>query len=466
MKPLATGALLSAALLLVGCAPHRYQAAPVAPATLAAGLYARSLDDPALRSWMEQNGGAQVSSWPLRTWDLDSLTLAAFYFSPDLDVARANVASAEAASKTAAAKPNPAVSIGPGYQGPSGSQFITSFDFSLPIETAGKRGYRIADAAHLSTASRLQLGQTAWAVRSRVRATLMDYLFAVKAAELLRSEAVVRGEYVRLTEARYHTGEVPLPDLTTARIDLTSLRQTLSTAEGSVQIARSAVAAAIGVCDSAIADKTLVSEGADNPPAPSSLPPTAIRKLALQNRLDIRRALEQYEAAQAALQLEIARQYPDLNLGPAYNYEEGTNFIALGLSSVLPLRNRNEGPIAEAEAQRKVAGAQVLAVQSTIVADIDRSQSQYSAAFKGLENATAAIRELKEQQQSAVRQLQAGETEQLTVIAAELQTSVSERAHLEALHQTQLALGMVEDALQRPLGPTGAPALPRNGPRN
>jgi cobalt-zinc-cadmium efflux system outer membrane protein len=129
------------------------------------------------------------------------------------------------------------------------------------------------------------------------------------------------------------------------------------------------------------------------------------------------------------------------------------------------LRNRNGGPIAEAEAQRKGAGAQVLAVQSTILADIDRSQSQYTAAFKGLENATAAIRELKEQQQSAVRQLEAGETERLTVVAAELQTSVSERTQLEALHQAQLALGMVEDALQQPLGPTGAPTFPKNSPR-
>ncbi len=78
----------------------------------------------------------------MRDWDLNLLTLAGFYFNPDLDVARANAAAADAAITTAATKPNPSVSFAPGYQTPNSTQFITSFDFS--IETAGKRGYRIA----------------------------------------------------------------------------------------------------------------------------------------------------------------------------------------------------------------------------------------------------------------------------------------------------------------------------------
>ncbi len=464
MKPIAIGALLLPTFL-AGCAPHKYRPAPISPAATAAALYSRSLDDPDLDLWMKQHAGFAAPSWPLRAWNLESLTLAAYYFNSDLDVARANAATADAAITTAAMKPNPSVSVGPGYQGPSGAQPIAVFDFSLPIETAGKRGYRIANASHLSAASRLQISQTAWAVRSRVRTTFVDYLFAVQAADLLRRESDLRKRYVKLTEARFRAGEVPLPDVTTARIDLTALRQTLSTAEGLVQTDRAALAAAIGIPDSALAGKTLIGGDADTPPAPNSLPSSSVRKLALENRLDVRRALKQYEAAQAALQLEVARQYPDINIGPGYSYEEGTNFLSLVLSSALPLRNRNEGPIAEAEAQRKAAGAQLLAVQSTVLADVDRSQAQYAAAFATLEGATSAVRELEVQQQSALRLLESGETEQLTVVAAQLQTSVSERAHLDALHQTQLALGQVEDALQRPLGVETNPAFPHNAPR-
>jgi hypothetical protein len=61
--------------------------------------------------------------------------------------------------------------------------------------------------------------------------------------------------------------------------------------------------------------------------------------------------------------------------------------------------------------------------------------------------------------------LQSGETDQLAVVAAQLQTSVAERARLDALHQAQLTLGLVEDALQRPISPTITPTLPASAPR-
>ncbi len=35
----------------------------------------------------------------------------------------------------------------------------------IPIETAGKRGYRMAEARYLSEAARLNIAQTAWEVR-------------------------------------------------------------------------------------------------------------------------------------------------------------------------------------------------------------------------------------------------------------------------------------------------------------
>jgi hypothetical protein len=61
---------------------------------------------------------------------------------------------------------------------------------------------------------------------------LVDYLFAVQAAGLLRKEETLRSKYVDLTEKRLRAGEIPLPDLTTARIDLTALRQALSGCRG------------------------------------------------------------------------------------------------------------------------------------------------------------------------------------------------------------------------------------------
>ncbi|HEY8669689.1 MAG TPA: TolC family protein, partial [Terriglobales bacterium] len=307
--------------------------------------------------------------------------------------------------------------------------------------------------------------QTAWSVRSRVRSALIDYLFAIQAAGSLRNEEALLSSYVDLMGRRLRAGEVSLPDLTAARIELTARHQALSTAEGQVQTAHAALAGAIGIPESGLSGKTLVWPDAQQPPSPDSLPPQAMQEAAVANRLDVQRALEQYRAAVSALQLEVARQYPDIDLGPGYSYQESANFIELSLSTVLPLRNRNQGPIAEAEATRKVAGAQLLAAQSTVIADTDKALRQYTAAYATLEAADNSVSRLEEQQRAAVQLLRSGETDQLAVVAAQLQTSVAERARLDALHQAQLTLGQVEDALQRPINPTTTPALPASAPR-
>ena len=100
-----------------------------------------------------------------------------------------------------------------------------------------------------------------------------------------------------------------------------------------------------------------------------------------------------------------------------------------------------------------------------MIADTDKALRQYSAAYATLGVADNSVSRLEEQQQAALQMLQSGETDQLTVVAAQLQTSVAQRARLGALHQTQLALGLVEDALQRPISPTTTPALPASAPR-
>ncbi len=90
----------------------------------------------------------------------------------------------------------------------------------------------------------------------------------------------------------------------------------------------------------------------DTPPAPESLSAVQVQRDAVLNRLDIRRSLAQYAAAEAAVHSEIAKQYPNFNIGPGYTYEERNSFFTVGFSTSLPVFNRNQGPIAEAESRR------------------------------------------------------------------------------------------------------------------
>jgi cobalt-zinc-cadmium efflux system outer membrane protein len=451
-------------LMMCGCAPYKYRPIPVSTPKLAASLEARSLDDAGLRAWMKDAAGYD-QAWPISTWDLNSLTLAAYYFNPQMDVARSQAASADAAIKTAAMKPNPSVGADAGYETSPESPYLLGLNFSWPIETAGKRNYRISAAQHMSEAGHIAVGETAWAVRSKVRAALVDLDFAQQSASELRTQVASQTKYLDLLEARLRAGEIPLPEVTTARIDLTGLRQALSTAEGQVGTARAALAAAIGIPLSGLEGKAVSWTGSNEPPAPVDLPENSVRVAAVANRLDVQRALAEYEAAQAKLQVEVARQYPDIDIGPGYAFEEGSHLISLQLGSVLPVRNHNEGPIAEAEAQREAAGAQLLATQSAVIAQTDQALAQYDAAYAALKEAQNAVAQVQAQQWTTEQWLMAGETDQLAAVSAEIQVAVAQRARLDVSRQAQIALGSLEDALQRPLGSSGAVALPKIAPR-
>src|SRR6266851_4747883 len=97
--------------LLTGCAVQRYQPAPIVASATASRFEVRNLADPGLQSFEEQNLGHPLSPWPPRTWDLQTLSLAALYFNAALESARARVAGTEAALITAGAHPNPSLSI-------------------------------------------------------------------------------------------------------------------------------------------------------------------------------------------------------------------------------------------------------------------------------------------------------------------------------------------------------------------
>src|ERR1700736_2319632 len=109
---------LAGILSLAGCAAQRYRAVPIVASETASRLVSRNLADSALKLFVEQNLGHPVSPWPPATWDLQTLSLAALYFNPALDSARARVAGTEAALVTAGARPPPPLCVSPRHPPP------------------------------------------------------------------------------------------------------------------------------------------------------------------------------------------------------------------------------------------------------------------------------------------------------------------------------------------------------------
>lgn len=99
------------ALLLVdgldGCATYRPE--PLEPSKVAQQFDGRSMSDPGLCQYLKSNPDTNLSSCPPPQWNLATLTLVGFYYSPNITVADARVREADAAVITARAVPNPTV---------------------------------------------------------------------------------------------------------------------------------------------------------------------------------------------------------------------------------------------------------------------------------------------------------------------------------------------------------------------
>ena len=94
-------------------AARTYHAQPISPETTAAAFDTRSLTNAGLQAFLETNH--VTGPWPRDSWDLDALTLVAFYYQPALAEARAQWASVQAAKITAGERPNPTVGFTPTY---------------------------------------------------------------------------------------------------------------------------------------------------------------------------------------------------------------------------------------------------------------------------------------------------------------------------------------------------------------
>ena len=436
--------------LLAGCTHFRSQ--PLAPAETAARLESRSLGEPALKGFLEKNLHRELTNWPAASWDFDMLTLAAFYYHPSLDVARGRWAVAEAVKITAGGRPNPTLNVTPGYNTTTltPSPWIPLGFLDIPVETAGKRGYRIAQAVGLSESARLNIASVAWQARSGVRRSLVALHAAQGAEVLLREQQGLQAENLGLLERQHEAGAVSAFEVSQAGIAADNARLGLRDAERQSAEARVQLAEAIGVPASALAGVKFSFEGWGQLAGEASV--TDARRQALLNRSDILSGLADYAAIEAGLQLEIAKQYPDVHLQPGYQFDQGDSKWSLGITVELPVLNQNQGPIAEAKARRTEAAARFNALQAGVLFEIDRAVAGYHAALQKRADADELLARSQKQEQRSRAMLEAGEISKGDLVALRLQLSAAKMARLDGLIKSQQALAQLEDALQSPLG--------------
>jgi cobalt-zinc-cadmium efflux system outer membrane protein len=441
--------LTSAPTMFLGCA--RFHEEPVSAGKNLRDLESRSLANPQLKAFVETNVHRAYTPWPPVSWDLEMLTLVAFYYQPELAVARAQWEVTQAGEKTAGQRPNPTVSVSPGLNATTvmNSPWLVTSSLDVPIETAGKRGYRREQAAHLAEAARWNIATTAWQVRSNVRSALLDLVAGGHRVEALGRQVALQEQLVERQRAQLQAGAISSSEGLPARIALTRAKLDLADAQRQQTEAHSRLAEALGVPVRALEDAHF--EFQFHTSKMMEFTSAEVRRAALQSRADILGALSEYAAAESALHLEIAKQWPDIHLQPGYEFDQGDSKWSIGLSLELPVLNQNQGPIAEAEARRKESAAKFIALQAKIMAELGRTVELFRISQTNVAALESLAAAQAEREHSTEAQLKAGAADRLELLNAQLESAAAAVVVLDAEIKVQQAAGALEAATQQAL---------------
>jgi outer membrane protein TolC len=275
---------------------------------------------------------------------------------------------------------------------------------------------------------------------------------AEREVELRALQERLQAEFTAVFARRLAVGESSRPDADAARAGASRARADRIAAQGRLAEARAALAAALGVPHAAIEGLHLSWPGFDDPPSEDALTLASVRTAGLLNRIDVRRALAEVAAAEAALGLELARRFPDFSVGPGYQWDHGEKKFTLSLSITLPVFDFNAGPIAEAEARRKEAVSRFVATQARAIAEMERALVRFRSARAEFDEREGALAAAVSRENSLRRAFETGETDRLALLEARLASISNAASRLEALRRIHEAWSDLENAVHAPLG--------------
>jgi outer membrane protein TolC len=436
---------------LSACGFQEYIAKPIDPAAFSQKLADKRTDNNEFHQYLINNGYPS-QSLPIQQWQLDDLIHCALFFNPNLDTARAQWRSAQAAQQTAAERRLPSIS---GQYSDSNnandeiSPYAYSFSIAIPVETANKRNIRIESAQHLTEVAKLNIAQTAWRLRNDVANTFNEYQVNRELINLMLKEQDYRQHIVAMYQKRIEFGESANIELIKSKLQLQTLNTELESRQRNQSVLLARLANNLGLSLAQVEQmqikESLNTKLLSNPVA------TDIQTRALLNRLDIRMALERYAVAEAKVKLEIAKQYPDITISPGYTYEFGNKMWNLGLSSLMTFLTKNKLAIAEATQLREVEAKQFEALQSNVISEVNVASAKLAQAMQMLENKKILYQQQQANTSRIDDRLRAGESDRLELTYTRLEEVIAEQ-HLALAHfQLAASTSELENAIQAPL---------------
>lgn len=340
---------------------------------------------------------------------IEQLVALALERSPELQAARAEIGVAAGEVLQAGLRPNPMLASSH-EQGPGG-MMTTTVGVEWPLDLF-RREARVAAARSTANATSLSIRERGRIVASDVREQAGRLLAAQRTLEVINESLTAARRMRDLLDRRVTEGGAPKLDANLASVEAMRLEAEAALAAGEAEAALVELKAVVGLAADAPLTLRDSLEALAGAPAVPRLTPTA----ALEARPDLREAIARIGVAEA--RAEAARQAarPEVTLAAGYTrmafgfdqlgldprgapapIHDIFHTVTIGARVTLPFRNRNQGALAAADAERTGAEALFAARQRAARAEIEAAVAREREARRAVELYATGIRSLARQ---------------------------------------------------------------------
>lgn len=392
--------------------------------------------------------------FPLSLFPQQPLTLAgaireALEKHPLLAAADGRVSTAQGLLEQAALKPNPRLTLQlenlrGGWQAPY-RPFVDNDQFAYltqTLETARKRERR----TDLATANKELAGIArdilAQRIAAQVREAFWNALGAARMAAVYNETVANFAQTVAYHEVRVREGNMAEADLIRIRLEMERLR--LAASGAGLAAERAVINLQREMGRTLLEDNPkLAVDIADNSPVPPENTADALTR-----RAEVRLARQGIAAALANEQLQTALARPDIDLSGGYKRTNGSDGLLAYLNMDLPWRNKNQGNIAAAGAETRVARSNAAAAEAMVRAEVRAAYSAYRLRQTQIDGMLKPLaghaRETARIAQAAYRE---GGADLLRLLDAERVRLETELLLVQALTEFRLSESAVETAM-------------------
>lgn len=291
-----------------------------------------------------------------------------------------------------------------------------------------------------------QRDNTARLLTDEVATLVLELVLADKRSELAAGQVALNQELVRISDERFKAGDIPELELNLARVELARAESRLLEVERERIPLRIKIASLTGLKENDInvPDKFAAPKQSGNTPE--------LIKKSLFSRPDLQALMREHDKAEIETRLAGAEALPNLTAGLFVQWQRGTTEVGgmsstsndtqlgLRLSMPIPLFDRNQGGRVAARARLDAADSRRLALERSIIAEVEAAASRLSSSEKILEQfEKGIIPQLTENLKLTQEAYRIGEVGILSVIDEQKKFFEVNDSYLSALHNRHVA---------------------------